>query len=199
VQVFDSLGNPHLVSPLTFKKTANNEWSVYYSYENDAGVPPVVASQLLTNLTLEFTDGILIMLLWFRLPTTANTPVIDWGNGTTPTAIEVTFDTTQFNSESVVISQNQNGFGAGNLTGVDIDGDGIVIASYSNGEQTKIAQLVLGKFVNPGGLRWSAVISILKPRPPALPEPAFLALSWARSLPTRLSSPTLTWAPNSCA
>jgi flagellar hook protein FlgE len=150
VQVFDSLGNPHLISTY-FKKTANNAWSVYYSYENEA-VPPVVASGLLTNLT--FTpDGILTnAALVPPVPTTANTPVIDWANGTTPTAIEVTFDTTQFNSESVVISQNQNGFGAGNLTGVDIDGDGIVIASYSNGEQTKIAQLVLGKFVNPGGL-----------------------------------------------
>ncbi len=77
---------------------------------------------------------------------------LNWNNGTTPTPIEITFDTTQFNSESVVISQNQNGSGAGNLTGVEIDPEGRVIASYSNGEQTKVAQLVLGKFVNPGGL-----------------------------------------------
>lgn len=76
----------------------------------------------------------------------------DWNNGTTPTDIVITFDTTQFNSESVVISQNQNGSGAGNLTGVAIDPEGIVVASYSNGEQTKIGQLVLGKFVNTGGL-----------------------------------------------
>ena len=64
----------------------------------------------------------------------------------------MSFDTTQFNSESVVISQNQNGSGAGNLTGVEIDPEGIVVASYSNGEQTKIAQLILGKFVNSSGL-----------------------------------------------
>jgi flagellar hook protein FlgE len=77
---------------------------------------------------------------------------LDWHNGTTPTNIVITFDTTQFNSESVVISQNQNGSGAGNLTGVAIDPSGVVVASYSNGVQTKIAQLVLGRFVNPGGL-----------------------------------------------
>jgi flagellar hook protein FlgE len=52
----------------------------------------------------------------------------------------------------VVISQNQNGFGAGNLTGVEIDPDGVVVASYSNGNQANVAQLILGKFVNPGGL-----------------------------------------------
>ncbi len=77
---------------------------------------------------------------------------LNWNNGTTPTNIDITFDTTQFNSESVVISQNQNGSGAGNLTGVNIDPEGRVIASYSNGIQTKVAQLVLGKFVNAGGL-----------------------------------------------
>jgi flagellar hook protein FlgE len=77
---------------------------------------------------------------------------LNWGNGTTPTDIVITFDTTQFNSESVVISQNQNGSGAGNLTGIAIDPEGRVIASYSNGEQTKVSQLVLGKFVNTGGL-----------------------------------------------
>lgn len=152
VQIYDTLGNPHLLSTY-FKKTANNTWDVYYSYENAAGVvnpnPPAVWT------TLTFTnDGILTnAALNPPQQTTANTVALDWGNGTTPTAIEVNFDTTQFNSESVVISQDQNGFGAGNLTGVDIDGDGIVIASYSNGEQTKIAQLVLGKFVNPNGLQ----------------------------------------------
>lgn len=77
---------------------------------------------------------------------------LNWTNGTTPTDIVISFDTTQFNSESVVISQNQNGYGAGNLTGIEIDPEGIVIASYSNGEQSKISQLVLGKFVNTGGL-----------------------------------------------
>ncbi|MCP4343729.1 MAG: flagellar hook-basal body complex protein [Desulfobulbaceae bacterium] len=77
---------------------------------------------------------------------------LNWNNGTTPTDVVITFDTTQFNSESVVISQNQNGSGAGNLTGIEIDPEGIVIASYSNGEKTSIAQLVLGKFVNAGGL-----------------------------------------------
>ncbi|MEE4241895.1 MAG: flagellar hook-basal body complex protein, partial [Desulfopila sp.] len=41
---------------------------------------------------------------------------------------------------------------AGNLTSVDIDGQGAVIASYSNGEQLAVANLVLGKFNNPNGL-----------------------------------------------
>lgn len=152
VQVFDSLGNPHLLTTY-FTKTANNTWAVNWSAETD-DIPPVILQGAFADLV--FTpDGILTnAALDPPLPTLGNIPAgaLDWANGTTPTGITITFDTTQFNSDSVVISQDQNGFGAGNLTGVEIDPDGILVAFYSNGEQTKIAQLVLGKFVNPNGL-----------------------------------------------
>jgi flagellar hook protein FlgE len=79
---------------------------------------------------------------------------IDWDNGSDPNQdIAITFDTTQFHSASVVISQDQNGFGAGDLTSVDINEEGVVVASYSNGEQVNISQIALSKFQNPGGLQ----------------------------------------------
>ena len=149
-QIFDSLGNPHLLTTY-FTKTADNTWAVNWSYEREGAAAPITGA--FPDLTFT-ADGILTnAALAVPLPTTATTPALDWNNGSNAAeTIEITFDTTQFNSESVVISQDQNGFGAGNLTGVEIDPDGIVVASYSNGEQTKIAQLVLGKFVNPNGL-----------------------------------------------
>ncbi len=147
VQVFDTLGNPHLLTTY-FVKTEPNIWSATWSAEDSEGNP---LGGVLGNLgELEFTEeGVLV-----NQPTIANIPAgeLNWANATTPTEIAVTFDTTQFNSASVVISQNQSGYGAGNLTGVEIDPDGIVVASYSNGNQANVAQLVLGKFVNPGGL-----------------------------------------------
>jgi flagellar hook protein FlgE len=149
-QVFDSLGNPHLLTTY-FSKTANNTWAVNWSAENSA-TPPVVMTGSLGNLTFT-TDGVLTGAAAIPpVATTATVPAINWANGTTATPVVITFDTTQFNSQSVVISQDQNGYAAGNLTGIDIDQDGIVVASYSNGQQTNIAQLVLGKFVNPNGL-----------------------------------------------
>jgi len=144
IQVFDSLGNAHLLSTY-FQKSdaADNTWNWAWSTEDDAGN---VIEGVGTN-TLQFdTDGTLL-----NDPTEDIGPIA-WGNGSDDTTITVTFDCTQYNSDSVVISQSQNGYGAGNLTGVDIDGEGIVTASYSNGEQVQIAQLVLGKFVNPNGL-----------------------------------------------
>lgn len=150
-QVFDSLGNPHLLTTY-FIKTADNEWHWAWSAEQDDGTPLGGAVVL---PPLSFTEkGILAAAAGDPpLPTTADILGIAWANGTEDSDIELTFDTTQFNSESVVISHTQNGYGAGDLTGIEIDPDGIVIASYSNGQQTKISQLVLGKFVNPNGLQ----------------------------------------------
>ena len=166
VQVFDSLGNPQLLStyfvkvpadPLSTPVVPDNTWNAYWSAEQDDGSGTIKSGSL---GTLNFTENGVLENTALTPPTattatiTAGTALgeLDWANGTTPTDIVITFDTTQFNSESVVISQNQNGSGAGNLTGIAIDPEGIVIASYSNGEQTKISQLVLGKFVNTGGL-----------------------------------------------
>lgn len=151
VQIFDTLGNPHLLSTYFTKipdsvgpPVVENTWEANWSAEDATGAP---LGGSLGNLVFT-SDGILSSAPTVTIPAAS----LNWANGTTNTAIDVTFDTTQFNSESVVLSQNQNGSGAGNLTGVAINPEGIVIASYSNGKQTKIGQLVLGKFVNAGGL-----------------------------------------------
>ena len=149
IQVFDTLGGPHLLTTY-FLKTAANTWNWAWSAEQEGGA----IIQGTGSNTLNFTpDGILTNdALNPPLDTIGNIPALDWNNSTTSTPIEITFDTTQFNSASTVISQEQDGFGAGDLTGVNIDPEGIVIASYSNGEQINISQLVLSKFVNPNGL-----------------------------------------------
>ncbi len=156
VQVFDTLGNPHLLTTY-FIKTADNTWNWAWSAKQDNGT---VIQDVGTNPLTFTADGILTnAALDPPQDTTAIIPTdtvggtaLDWANGTTVTPITITFDTTQFNSRSVVISQDQNGYGAGNLSGVEIDQDGVVVASYSNGEQTKIAQISLAKFINPNGL-----------------------------------------------
>jgi flagellar hook protein FlgE len=159
VEVFDSLGTPQLLTTY-FIKTDVNTWSWGWSAEKDNGAdPPDVMFGSFEDALVFNSNGILVNAAADpptetigTIPAGIAAGELSWDNGTLDIPIEITFDTTQFNSESVVISQNQNGFAAGNLTGVDIDNEGIVTASYSNGEQVKIAQLVLARFVNPGGL-----------------------------------------------
>ncbi len=155
VQVFDSLGNPHLLTHY-FRKIANNTWEVYYSAETENGtiMPANPNAAPMTTLTFG-SEGQPIDAgtgLNLTSPPTATTMDLNWNNGSEPTPIVVSFDTTQFNSESIVISQDQNGYGAGNFSGVSIDDEGNVIASYSNGETRKIAALTLARFINPLGL-----------------------------------------------
>ena len=162
-QVFDSLGNTHLVTTYFRHNAAANTWDWYWTAERDDGTGvmeviggptgdaagvnvPMTTADPTYQLTFDANGNILT-------PTAAvPLPAIDWNNGAAASNIEITFDTTQYNSASVVISQNQDGFGAGDLTSVDINEEGVVVASYSNGEQINIAQLTLSKFQNPGGL-----------------------------------------------
>lgn len=169
--VFDTLGESHLVT-LYFRKqdpataVPENTWDYWYSATDVLGAPlgDVAGSPARGQVTFDNT-GLLDPPLPDPLPDPVTLPApngtgllpagpgeIAWGNGSEDTPINLVFDTTQFNSESTVIAQGQNGYAAGNLTNVGINSEGIVIASYSNGEQVKVASLVLAKFNNPGGL-----------------------------------------------
>lgn len=162
-QVFDSLGNPHLLTSY-FVKTGENQWEAAWSAQ-DTAVPPNDLQGVFVNddpaaplPLLGFTvDGILAgNALDPQVDTTATIApgVLDWANGSSLLPeFKVTFNSTQFNSKSDILSQDQNGFGAGSLTGVKIDAEGSVTAFYSNGKSTKIAGIVLAKFQNPNGLR----------------------------------------------
>lgn len=153
-QTFDTLGNPHLVTTYFRKDDAVvNTWNWYWTAADASGLPlgsgagDPPEGQILFSAdgTLDTTDP----LNGIGLIAAAD---IDWANGSTPTAIALSFDTTQFNSASRVISQDQNGYSAGDLTNVSINGTGTVVASYSNGQQRDIAAISLAKFANPGGL-----------------------------------------------
>jgi flagellar hook protein FlgE len=147
VQVFDSLGNNHLITTYYRKDPVANTWNWYWSAQDSTGTD-VGSAVTGTAAQLTFdTDGTKL-----TPPAAVAIGPIDWLNGADPSDITIDFDTTQFNSNSAVIAQDQDGFAAGDLTSVDINEEGIVVASYSNGEQTNIAQLVLAKFQNPGGL-----------------------------------------------
>ena len=60
---------------------------------------------------------------------------------------------TQYSSPFSVQKQNQNGRPEGDLVGVDIADNGLVSASYSNGNQKSLAKIILVNFASPTGLR----------------------------------------------
>ncbi len=60
---------------------------------------------------------------------------------------------TQFTSAFAVASESQDGAPEGDLTGVNINDNGLVNASYSNGTQRSLGKVVLANFSNPTGLQ----------------------------------------------
>jgi flagellar hook protein FlgE len=55
---------------------------------------------------------------------------------------------TQYASNFGVNDLQQNGFASGNLTGISVDKTGVVLAKYSNGTSSPLAQVLLGRFTS---------------------------------------------------
>ena len=61
--------------------------------------------------------------------------------------------TTQFGADFGVNALEQDGFTTGQLSGVDIDERGVVLARFSNGQTAPQGQVMLANFGNPQGLQ----------------------------------------------
>ncbi len=59
---------------------------------------------------------------------------------------------TQFNSNSTLSVRKHDGRATGELTGFEVEEDGAIMGSFSNGVSLKLAQLAVGEFTNPSAL-----------------------------------------------
>lgn len=161
IQVFDSLGSTHLMTTY-FTKTANQSWEWNTVVDGGevtggtAGTLELVGEGVLNydasgnlDLTTSGTGNPLATAGVFT--TTAGT--LDWVNGAVQTQqISIDMQTTQYASPSVVVSQEQDGFGTGTLVKLSIDEVGNIVGNFSNGTPRKLMRLALAKFTNPGAL-----------------------------------------------
>ena len=170
IQVYDSLGNTHLVTNY-FRKTAANTWD-YHTLVPGTEVGSTDAFVEVGTGSLVFdTEGELLSLTTGgttypvytlggggeKIPVdpapTAVTGALAWVNGSSATQTAAfTFNMSQYSSNSVVVSQVQDGYGTGNLVSLSIDNDGNVIGNFSTGNPRQLARVALAKFANPGGL-----------------------------------------------
>jgi flagellar hook protein FlgE len=145
VQVFDSLGNAHLVT-MYFVKTGSNNWEVHTQFDEQQpdkhGGPQ----------TINFgTDGKISAASSFSLTVSAG----DLNNG----AADLTFNinipatATQYNSPFQIYDLNQDGQAPGRLSGLSIGEDGLVRATYTNGSTMSLGKVALVDFKNPNGLK----------------------------------------------
>ena len=78
---------------------------------------------------------------------------INFGNGSAPQDIDIDIERfSSFAGANNVIFSDQNGAEVGLRTGVEITGDGVVVARFSNGTTAELFQIPLATFANPNGL-----------------------------------------------
>ncbi|WOX48809.1 lateral flagellar hook protein FlgEL [Aeromonas sp. XH] len=137
-KVYDSLGVEHTLTQY-FVKTGDNTWQVNYAFNG---------TQTGTPVTMVFnTNGTL------KSPTTA--PVLNLAPaGAEPIALTADLaKVSQYASDFNATRNQSNGYTAGDLTGVRVDADGGVYATFTNGQSLLQGQVVMANFTNPNGLQ----------------------------------------------
>jgi flagellar hook protein FlgE len=163
VNVYDSLGNSHVISANFTKGATANTWDATistadpsvtlsgngpftFTFNTDGSLQTVTPSDPvtgdITGIQLAITNGA-------QSPQTLNwspwqTPPL----GTTPGIGRIT----QFAEASAASAITQDGLAAAQLTSVSITDGGSVLAEYSNGSQRQVAQLALASIRNPTSL-----------------------------------------------
>ncbi|WP_428775207.1 flagellar hook protein FlgE [Vibrio sp.] len=137
-KVYDSLGNSHTVTQY-FTKTADNTWEV--NVQVDGGATAVQTQAVSFN-----TDGTLAS-------PTGTFNVAFPAAGANGVSIDISLaGSTQFGAAFGVSSNNPNGYTSGELAGIRVEDNGMVYATYTNGQAQLQGQVVLADFANPQGL-----------------------------------------------
>ncbi len=152
IEVFDSLGNSHVVSVAFTKSSTANAWDYSITIPDDDVTAPIAP---LTG-TLQFdSNGKLTSPDSATAVTFAITGLVDgasdmsltWDiyNGQTPRI-------TQYSQPSAVSANSQDGEPSAQLIRVGIGDGGRVLAQYSNGVQTAVGQVAMASIRNPESL-----------------------------------------------
>jgi flagellar hook protein FlgE len=172
--IYDSLGNEHVVT--TYYQhidsaaddgsgpVGDNQWQMAayidggevkggtagtpYALEDDARISFNADGTLasvdgdpgtagLDPISLSFADG----------------SATEWASGADTQAVTLSLNGSTQNSGSFNVGAlTVNGFPTGRLTGVDVSEDGLIRATYSNGQAVPIGKIAMGDFANPQAL-----------------------------------------------
>lgn len=161
VEIYDSQGNKHVLN-LFFNKGADRTWTykgMVDGKEIEGGAPKDQQLAQVVEGKLTFTeDGILntqeMTQSAFNFAGGAKQDQkikIDFGDDLSSGGKGMNA-TKQFGKDSDIISWTQDGYSAGMVTGLSFNDEGILTASYSNGQVMDLGQIALAKFDNPEAL-----------------------------------------------
>ncbi|MDP2564353.1 flagellar hook protein FlgE [Pseudoalteromonas marina] len=136
--VYDSLGNQNNMD-MTFTRTAPNQWDVQYDMDGSSYGP--------FPITFDAAGQIVGAPVQ-----TINTPA--FSNGAAAQTIDVDLTAiTQYAGSHTLNSIDANGFGIGALEGIEVTPEGVISATYSNGQSIQQFKVAMATFPNDDGLK----------------------------------------------
>lgn len=157
LSIFDSLGNPHVLSLYFVKTAAVNGWNVRANVDGTATSSVNLGAGAGNPATLAFgTSGALTTAMPYTMSIDLDAVATALGltNGAA-SPLSVTLDltgSTQYGATFGVNSLSQDGYTSGRLSGMSIGADGVIKGRYSNGQARDLGQVVLTNFNNNQGL-----------------------------------------------
>ncbi len=164
INVYDSMGEPHVLSGYLVKTDTTNTWDMvipsisgetpasWSSYDLNSGTYNRRISGIQFNSDGSYaglsnsTESLTIGVQFNNIPGT-QTITFDLG-----TEGEFTGLTQFYSEQSSANALSQNGYEAGSLSSVTIDQSGMVLGTFTNGVKRNVAALQIGVFQNAGGL-----------------------------------------------
>ncbi|MBR0707418.1 flagellar hook protein FlgE [Bradyrhizobium liaoningense] len=162
--VYDSLGAANTMQ-ITWTKTGTNAWSA--SFANPTSTSDTTTATGTASGTIDITfnsDGSLAS----TSPDPATVSITGWTDGAADSTITMDLGTvggtdglTQYASGETTPSVNvtsidSDGLSYGKLSSISIGDDGLVNATYSNGETIAIYKIAVATFADPNGLAASS-------------------------------------------
>jgi flagellar hook protein FlgE len=157
--VYDSLGNANSI-PVTWTKSADNQWTASFGSATSVATGATTSATVSpASMTLTFNaDG----SLKNPTPSAEQSLAVTWNDGATASSVALnlgsgTDGVTQLASNMTtpnisITGINSNGLPFGKLTGVSVGNDGLVDATYSNGQTIPIYQIPVATFAAPDAL-----------------------------------------------
>jgi flagellar hook protein FlgE len=151
--VYDAKGQ-NVALTYYFQKAATDVWNVFVTANGAAVNGTLAAPVATTTINFPFNGGAPLSPIGpvsFDIPATTNAA----GALSLPmTGVLLDIDgATQYGAGFGVTDLNQDGYAPGQLTGINIEDNGIVMARYSNGQSKPAGQIELATFRNPQGLQ----------------------------------------------
>jgi flagellar hook protein FlgE len=168
-KIFDSQGKEHTLTQY-FVKTGANTWNAHYYVDGNAaankiGTPPPQELTFDTNGNMTSPYDYAGVLRNDPLTPPVHAPVnlaitaAQLGGGVADLNMEINYGSkanggsTQFGSNFVVNNNQPTGHASGEQTGIAVEKDGKVYATYSNGERLLQGQVAMATFANLDGLK----------------------------------------------